>query len=354
MSVYQPSYLFPDGDELDLSLNQNFSCQVNGSIIDSYELIIRNITTNAILFDSGVTLLSPVLYDKSTLNIYIPANLTQVTGNIKYTITCFSAGVSAISREVPFYSNTNPVIELLVPPTITTKSYTFTAVYSQLQGVPISSYQFVLYDGNGNVIQSSDVIYNSSLTYEFDGLISNNNYFIQCMIINANNFTSYSGLINFSVNYGMFGLTTQVTTTVLNDQSAIAINFGNAIQIIGNQTGTVSYVPNFIISGNYGLQLVDNNASVSFSVNIPSLFQYYMLFNPVGFVSGTIVSFDNGAYTLAYDGQKFIMQNAGAVAIGLPMVLNTGIYMIAIRSLDISIFQNGQLLQNLNYNYSIN
>jgi hypothetical protein len=354
MSVYQPSYLFPDGDELDLSLNQNFSCQVNGSIIDSYELIIRNITTNAILFDSGVTLLNPVLYDKSTLNIYIPANLLIITGNIKYTITCFSAGVSAISREVPFYSNTNPALELLVPPIITTKSYTFTSVYSQLQGVPISSYQYILYDGNGNVIQTSDTFYNASLTYEFDGLISGNNYFIQCTVVNANNFTSYSGLINFAVNYGTFGLTTQVTTTVLNDQSAIAVNFGNAIQIIGNKIGNVSYVSNFLINGNYGLQLIDNNASVSFNIKIPSLFQYYMLFNPVGFVSGTIVSFDNGAYTLSYDGQKFIMQNAGAIAIGLPMVLNTGIYMIAIRSLDISIFQNSQLLQNLNYNYSIN
>jgi len=348
-SVYQASNFVHDGDQIDLSKSQTISCQVHGSSIDAYQLIISVLSTNAVYYDSTKVTLSPVLWDKDILKISLP--ITGVSGNFKYTVTCWSGTSSAISRDVPICIYRDPTIQLIVPLIINTKSYDFTALYNQPSSLTIKGYQYILYDSNFNIIkaQSKGMIYNASLSCSIDGLINGNDYYIECQVTNSNDLMNTSGLIKFTVTYDTFGLTTQLNTTILPDESAILVSFGHAIQIIGNYTGNIQYVPNYLITGNYGLQILDSNSNISFKVKIPPKFQYTMNWDATGFISGIIVSFDNGAYTLSYDGQKFIMQNSGVKVVGLPITLS-GVYLFAMRSLDMSIIQDGKVLQNLNYN----
>jgi hypothetical protein len=348
MSIYVPTFLNPDGESIDLGLDQIFSCQVNGSMVNQFELIIYELT-NTVLYDSGIVMMGETLGNGETLNIILPMGSVAIHGDLKYTIM-YSDGTTAVtSRQAALSSYSNSTIELPVPAVIGTKSYTFVSTYYQSQAIGVNNYQYFLYDYTGsNVIDSSGIISNSSLSYMFDGLISGNSYYVECIIVNDLEYSTDSGLLGFSVQYDMFGMTPAVSTTILQSQSAIEVDFGNAVQIIGNWVGGVTFVPNYLIPNNYGLRLADVNSSVTFKVPIPALFQYHTFWNPMGFTKGTILSFDNGAYSLSYDGTKFIMQNAGAVIEGMPITLN-GIYLIAVRSLSISIFQNNVLLQNLNY-----
>lgn len=88
--------------------------------------------------------------------------------------------------------------------TLNTQSYLFNVKYTSSELEVLSSYQFFLYQ-NGNVINQSPIIYNSSVGtsiefgYEFQGLENNKSYSVKCTGRTKREIALDTGLIDFSV-----------------------------------------------------------------------------------------------------------------------------------------------------------
>jgi len=285
----------PEGIAYDFSLPQNFSSQVNGSVISFYQDIIRRVDTNAILYDSTKTAISPAIYDKETLTKTISAGSIIYFGFIKWTRTVWdNSGNSAISREVGFYSYSQPTATLSIISPVASKQITFTTSYAQLQSIPVESFQYFLYDSTGLIqLQQSDLIYTERLQYTFDGLLDATSYKAQCIITNKYKQVVDTGKISFSVDYSQPNISITPTTTVNDALSAVEIGIGQAIQNIGTSTGTLSYINDYLVVGNTGVQLLDATSTISWNVNIPTDFTNTFNFDPNGFTSGKIIKYED-------------------------------------------------------------
>lgn len=378
----------PDSYAIDMSKDQVFSCQVQGSLIDAYDLIIKDLSNNT-LYDSTKVTLNPVLYDKDTLNITIPANSISTKGQIKFTIATYSGSSNAISREIPFYNSSTPSATLAITSPITTKKINLQTIYTQAENVQVQSYQYFLYDSTGTtIIEQSDLIFSGKLQYSFDGLIDATSYQTQCIITNSYSQTVDTGKITFNVDYLQPNINLIPTATVNSDLSAIELVIGKVVQNIGLSTGTTTYVDNFLVPGNTGLQLLDNTSMVYWNVDISNIFTITFDWETNGFINGKIIKLedDSGNYleigynpstdvsswdsetiidtnisldlTKAFDDtadgaiflnnifslSTFYLDVNGTVIEGIPIHLNSDVYVFGIRNQELIIQQSNQIV----------
>ena len=349
-TIYQSVYLTPDSIAIDMTKDQVFSCQVQGSSVDSYQLIIKDLA-NTVLYDSTKISLSSVLYDKDTLNITVLANTITTTGQLKYTITTFSGTNSATTREVSFYNYATPTATLSITSPVANKQINLTTTYSQTQSVPVQSYQYFLYDSTGTtILQQSDIIYNAKLQYSFDGLLNSTTYQAQCIITNAYSQIADTGKISFNVSYSQPNINLVPLTTINSDLSAVTINIGQAIQNIGSSTGTLTYIDDFLTLGNTGLQLLDNTSTAYWSVNIPTVFTGTFYFYPNGFTSGKITRLEDNSgnyFEIGYNGSSFYVNINGYIVNGKTLALNSNPYVLGIKNSELIIQQSNVILDDV-------
>lgn len=387
-TVYQSVYLTPDSYAIDMSENQVFSCKVQGSSIDAYQLVIKDLS-NVTKYDSTKITLGSVLYNDETLNISIPVGSVTDTGQLKFTIKTWSGINTATTREIPFYSYSTPTATLTIASPITSKSITLTTVYTQTQSVPVQSYQYFLYDSTGTtILQQSELFYTEKLKHTFDGLLDSTSYKAQCKITNKYLQEVDTGKILFSVDYAQPNISITPITTVNEDLSAVEIDIGQAIQNVGSSTGTIGYIDNYLIVSNNGIQLLDGISTVYWNINIPALFTNTFAWQANGFSDGKIIKFEDGlgnyleigydidlvsspswnletiidtemlldlnkTYELTEDGSillsdlfdseaalgAFYLNLNGSLVSGIPLYLNSGVYVFGIRNQEVIIQQ---------------
>lgn len=352
MSIYQPSFMSPNGNAVTLaSTPVVFSSQVNGSLITHYQDIIYRADTGATLYDSTKLAVSPNLYDKDTLSKTVSSGTVTYTGSCKWTRTLWNGTPFATSREVQFYSASTPTATLSVSSPITTKSNLFTTVYTQAESVAVESYQYFLYDSTNALIDQSDVIFSQRLSYTFDGFLDATTYKVQCLITNIYGQVADTGLVSFTVDYSQPNIYFTPTISLNGPLSAVEIGFSEVSQVIGTSSGTISYIDNYLTTGNVGLQLLNSSAYVSFDVSIPNTFTQTITFDPNGFTSGVIISYDNGVYDIGYDGTRFYFSYyinfEKLYEYGTVMALNTNPYVIGVRATDVVICQNNVIIDTI-------
>ena len=123
--------------------NQDFTCQVNGSVITDYQIVIKKVSDNTTLYDSTKITPATPLYDKETLTHTITGGTVTYRGSCKWTITTYSGVATATTTETLFYNQTIPTLTFSPSATITSKLYDFTATYTQTESIALKRFKFI-------------------------------------------------------------------------------------------------------------------------------------------------------------------------------------------------------------------
>lgn len=128
------------------------------------------------------------------------------------------------STEYFFRARTTPTLTMAtVPSTLTNKSYTFNATYSQAENVGYKYYEWTIYDQSGNVLNRSGEINTGVIEYSFDGFINGNTYGIGLVLENQNGVVLTVQPRYFSVNYNLPELENSPSASVDCDNAAIKV-----------------------------------------------------------------------------------------------------------------------------------
>jgi len=334
--IYLSTNMIPKNSTINPTISNIFSAVMNGSIITAYRIYIYNNDSGTLLYDSTKITLGAPLYDKSILNITLPANTITANQNCKWVLTVFdNANNSTTTGEVFFKSYGISTVSMAIPVTINSQTYTPIATYSHPQSIAIKKFKFVLYDSsNISVLKDSGYIFSANLTYVFNGFLNGSTYSIECIVVDQNDIISTTGKKTFTVSYSLPNLNIIPNASVFKDLSAIQLVWGQAIQIVGTPNGTYSYANNIIRNNNKALQL-DSTSNISYSINIPLKFnaKFKILFS-VGFI-GVFCSLGNNDYQIGYDGTHFYFNNKGIIIYGLATTLPTIPIYVDIRPTDI-------------------
>lgn len=195
MALTQPTNLFPSsfrgsgGDVIDASVANTFSLQLNGtSACVAYSLsIMQNDTNSTVVYTVAKTTLSTPIYPRNyknepqRLEVVIPSSSGMVNGyanGYKWNVKLYWDNSNYIEcADTFFLAQATPTLTVVSPPvTVTAKSTTLSATYTQANGVPIEWYRWTLLDSNGNSIEDSGEIYSSDIRFAIDGLISGATY----------------------------------------------------------------------------------------------------------------------------------------------------------------------------------
>jgi hypothetical protein len=331
-TIYRPTYLSPRNISVDMSVNQNFTCVVNGVKITDYQLIIYKNSDNTVLYDSTKTALGTPKYNGETLSITVTGGTVANGLELKYTIKYWNGTEEIISSEIFFTSASIATLTITVPNPVTTQSYEFVGTYTQAQSVPIKQWYYVLYDDNLDEIDRSPLSFSGNVRYTFEGFISGNSYKIKGFAETQDNVLIETFLHSFTTSYSNPTVVTQPTVTLLADKTAIQVDWGVISQISGVVSGTSSYISNFITVGNFGLQL-NSGATLTYDIDTPEEYTLHFLWQPLNVdFTGDIVKLNNsitGEYCkVGYISGRFV-KNVSDYS--LPKTLTTNYFLISVR-----------------------
>lgn len=161
------------------------------------------------------------------------------------------------SLDYYFKARTTPVLTInTVPNQIQSKSYTFSAVYSQAENVNYKYFEWYIYDSVGNVINESGQINVGEITYTFDGFLNNSTYGVGLTLENQDGVILNVSPIYFNVSYDLPSFENNPIGEVECDKDAIKltwnpllINNGVVENTQSAQTPWYEYIRNAPYSG---------------------------------------------------------------------------------------------------------
>lgn len=323
MAYYRPSYLYPDGNAINPSVNNTFTCQVNasGSTVTSAQLKIYTLT-NSLIYTAS-TPISPALSDKETLSMIVPSGTLTAGTQYKWTISPnYTAATPILSKETQFYAYSAPTLVFsATPASITAKSHEFVLVYTQAQSVAPKRWKIIWYDSNSEILEDSGWSTSGNLKHTFDGFSSGSSYSVKGFLENQVGTLIETALYSFTVTYAQPTLNVRSNISINNETSVITSSWTQAIQVAGTPTGTYEYVPNFLVTDNIALHL-NTSANVLFNVNIPLNFTAKFLIQVAsGFVGVFCKLGDN--YSIGYDGTRFYTDINGYITYSDPYDLTS-------------------------------
>ena len=337
--LYQPSYPSPYLSDVDISIENEFSCYINadgGTKVVGYKYSIKDLNGNTILSNNYTPLDNPI-YANEVLYFDVPASSNKMSNGLDYTwnitlyeenpdiwviygtiqsgdntaaqlclranflieagmyikinnqlvrintyeketgIATLSSSLSSvptvgtqyniysnnlISNDFYFRARTTAKLDLTtIPSVIGSKSYTFSATYTQAEDVGFKYYEWTIYSQAGLPISTSGTINSGKIEYTFDGFINNNTYGVGLVLENQDGEVLSVAPQYFSVSYALPELNNAPTATVNCKKGAIDLTWSplliNQGKAIADQTGTT---PHYNIINNepfYGGSSVD-------------------------------------------------------------------------------------------------
>lgn len=225
MPLYQPTNIFPSsfagvgGGVVDVTQPLTVSWQVNGSsALTYYQIqIYENTTTSNLVYNSGQTAVNPPFYGVTstgevqyfTVTIQ-PSALTGLSNGFssgyKMLITQWWNGGSIQQISPSFFiTRKDPTIQInSLPSTVTSRSVTLTATYTQAQGDTLDWFRWMLATPGDEVnpIEDSGYIYGTEdIQVTYDGLFTDTAYAVRCMIQTENGVQADTGWQTFTVQY---------------------------------------------------------------------------------------------------------------------------------------------------------
>jgi hypothetical protein len=369
LTIYTPSTIFPNNESVDFSEDQIFRTKINGRQVTDYQIIIRKISDNSLVYDSNKISLTTVLYDKEIILHTITADVIAFKGELKWVVTTWNGTENTTSKETPFYSFSLPALSLNVPSVINQKKYEFLINYNQSEDIPVNKYKFIWYSENDEVIEDTDYIYSGSLRHIFDGFISGETYKIEGMIETIYGVIVSTGKQTFTATYLSPSLVIKPNVEYLSDKSAIKMTWKKPNSVIGFVNGTYEYSDDFIVNENKGLKLNENSFEYYDNLNIEEDFIATIVYKPnAEFTNGKMVELDDNNYIVGYEDGRFYFKKHSDDLIGygelgygeltyggiediqvygIPMNLPTEPFLICLRSQDVIIIQNNEILEYL-------
>ena len=286
----KPKFMKPSTNKeectIDITANEiPFSCIVDGNeSIKAWQIVIYDLVTNDIVFDTGKITLKSSFYpvDEKNRNVVFSVNLKDYilegaafenrSEAYYWTITLWgTSGATTTSYQEVFYANKLPDVSLNVNDgdVLTSRDYTFRATYIQEDGVQLKRYGWKIMDAdNGQVLVDTitkNQIYGSAdnIVCNYDGFLSGSNYSVELYIETQNN-TKITSFVNFSVSYVTTFLSNDFKVETLKNEPAIMLNWNEALVIAGvlkeeaNEDNVVS-VDDTEFKANYP---VDNQCSI--------------------------------------------------------------------------------------------
>lgn len=261
--LFQPSNIYPStfsgigAGTIDADSGINVSWQVNGDTpMTAYRIkIYQNDSQSTEMYDSGVITVSPAFephdkYGNPTFFQTVISAADLATAGIvngyqygyKMLITQYwtvSDYVEQTSASV-FITRSTPTLAInAIQSPVTTSSLTITASYSQTQGDPISTVEwvFALAGSESNPIKKTGAVNTQVLSFDADGLISGNTYSVMCNVVTSNGMEISTGFVQFNVSYNYSSITINNELAQLKNSSGVVISWAG----IGNNILSYPY-----------------------------------------------------------------------------------------------------------------
>jgi len=255
--ILKPYRLSPDNQAQDSTEDITMSWVNQGDRQYKYKVEIYNNVDNMLVYES--VLIASV----NTFHI-LPANTLANGFTYKYQITVQnSIGESATSDWGMFKCSSKPVIEfpnLTSGATIGNNEYKFMGSYTQLENVPIMSWEMRLYDSLQNLLNTTNIIFGSLIEHTFSGLNSEEFYYINLIATSQDGLSSSTGLIPFSVEYETPPLAIALQAKNNKDSASVQLMW-NILQITGESVNT-TYIDNEKIDAKNGSVWFDNGFNI--------------------------------------------------------------------------------------------
>lgn len=271
MVLNKPKFMKPSTNKeectIDLSADEiPFSCIVDGNeSVSDWQIVIYDIITNDVVFDSGKITLKSSFYpvDEKNRNVvfmvdlkdHIIDNTTFVNRSEAYywTITLWgSSGCTTTSYQEVFNANKAPDINLLYKyqadenysilndgEMIASRACTFKATYEQENGVQLKRYGWKIIDtDNGQVLVDTitkNQIYGSAdnIICNYDGFLNGGNYSVELFVETQNNKKITPPPLKFSISYNSTYLSSDFKVETLDNEPAIMLDWNKALVISG-------------------------------------------------------------------------------------------------------------------------
>lgn len=317
----KPKFMKPSTNKeectIDLTAKEiPFSCIVDGNeSINAWQIMIYDIVTNDVAFDSGKITLKPSFYpvDEKNRNVVFSVDLrehpnTKSGTTFKnraeayyWTITLWgSSGGKTTSYQEVFYANTSPDIEFSYKyltddnysslndgDNLTSRACTFKATYAQENGVQLKRYGWKITDTDSGQIFVDTItknqIYGSAdnIICTYDGFLNGGNYTVQLFIETQNNTKITTSPLHFSVSYISSFLSNDFKVETLKNEPAIMLDWNKALVISGilrDENYNIVNIEDTVFKTNYPVES-------QCSIKIPDRFK-------VAYDSDTSLNFD--------------------------------------------------------------
>ena len=249
--LFQPSNIYPStfsgigAGTVDVTQGLNVSWQVNGDTpMTAYQIkIYQNDSGSTLMYDSGSVTVSPAFepHDKYGNATYFSAIISAAALSAAGILNGYQYGykmlitqwwgvsdyVEQTSASV-FITRSTPNISIdAIPNPVAASSITITATYSQAQGDPISTVEwvFALAGSESTPIRKTGAISTQVLSFDADGLITGNTYSIMCKVVTSTGMEASTGFVQFPVSYSSSSLGINYQLAQLKNSSAVYLSW---------------------------------------------------------------------------------------------------------------------------------
>lgn len=262
MAILKPTNISPSSTK-DATLDILFSWQNMGDRQYSFQIQVYNNETSALVYNTTKL---------SNLNAFHVVPFSTLSNGIqfKFTITVWNqVGASATSDWITFKTSSTPVCQftnITSSDEILNSSYLFQGSYTQLESIPIKSWNMILYDVNDYIIGTTGVQYTDIIEYQFEGLNTDSDYSIELQVRSQDDLINTTGKIPFHVRYEVPSGSIALEGENIQELAAVRLQW-RVIQVIGQ-----------IVSGS--IQFTDNdkidltNGIIAFQDGMPNFNQF--------------------------------------------------------------------------------
>ena len=249
--LFQPSNIYPStfsgigAGTVDVTQGINVSWQVNGDTpMTAYQIkIYQNDSGSTLMYDSGSVSVSPVFepHDKNGNATYFTAIISAAALSTAGIVNGYQYGykmlitqwwgvsdyVEQTSASVFITRNTPTLAINTITTPVASNSLTITANYSQAQGDPISTVEwvFALAGSESTPIRETGAISTQVLSFDADGLITGNTYSIMCKVVTSTGMEASTGFVQFPVSYSSSSLGINYQLAQLKNSSAVYLSW---------------------------------------------------------------------------------------------------------------------------------
>ncbi len=265
MSIQKPYNINLAGNVYPPEEDIILSWSISGGIQFYKEIIILDNSDDSTVFTLSKT-------SSFAQNYTVPANTLLGGKQYKAIVQVWDdSGNTSISDSIIFETSSRPIVVIDTVPTINAPSYTFTFVYTQNESAKMRSWIAYLYNSKQELLKNSGIQTTLTLSYIFDYLQSDNNYYIEIQATSEKGIVGTSGKIPFLVKYTQPNISFDFVAE--NTENAGVKLTWSTIQIFGESenafyidnekidvtSGSVWFDKNYVIEEDFSMRLLIEN-----------------------------------------------------------------------------------------------